>query len=324
MAGAAAGDASYATAGAEPARRRELWSEAVSRIYFPLDLDFRRQPVFSGSLDLWALGAVSISRNVSDGLLYRRHQRHLGAEREESYLVTIPERAEISFTQAGRDVRCRPGSFLIERSHLPYEFSTSEPNALWVLKVPAAMLRARLGEPERLAALIFDADAGAGRLFVDMLRISVPRLAEMDGTAREVVGKHLVDLLALAVEADGRMLGTAQSAVQTAHLRRVERFIRANLAESQLTPRRIAEASGISVRTLHLLFESQGTTVCAWMREQRLLMCEEALRDGGCRKSISEIAYKWGFGDQAQFSRHFRTRFGCTPSDARAAARTAR
>ena len=324
MASAFPGDASYSTAQAEPIRCRELWSEAVSRIYFPLDLDFRRQPAFSGALELWSLGAVSISRNVSDGLLYRRHQRHLRHEREESYLVTIPEREEISFTQAGRDVRCRPGSFLIERSHLPYEFSTSEPNALWVLKVPAAMLRARLGEPERLAALIFDAELGAGRLFVDMLRIAVPRLAEMDGAAREVVGKHLVDLLALAVEADARMLGAAPSAVQTAHLRRAERFIRANLPESRLAPRRVAEACGISVRTLHNLFETQGTSVCAWMREQRLLMCEEALRDPSCRRSISEIAYQWGFGDQAQFSRHFRARFGCTLSDARAAARARR
>ena len=44
-------------------------------------------------------------------------------EREECFLITVPELAEIRFEQDGKDVRCRPGAFLIERSHLPYEFS---------------------------------------------------------------------------------------------------------------------------------------------------------------------------------------------------------
>jgi AraC-like DNA-binding protein len=50
-------------------------------------------------------------------------------------------------------------------------------------------------------------------------------------------------------------------------------------------------------------------------------MCDTMLRDPDCRKSIAEIAYQWGYGDQAQFSRNYRSRFGRTPSDARAACR---
>jgi AraC-like DNA-binding protein len=45
------------------------------------------------------------------------------------------------------------------------------------------------------------------------------------------------------------------------------------------------------------------------------------LKDLACRKSLSEIAYQWGFGDQAQFSRHYRAKYGCTPSEARATVR---
>jgi AraC-like DNA-binding protein len=77
------------------------------------------------------------------------------------------------------------------------------------------------------------------------------------------------------------------------------------------------------LRYLHQLFATQATTVCGWIRCQRLLMCDEALRDVGSRKSISEIAYLWGFGDHAQLSRHYKAHFGCTPSDAREAARRA-
>ena len=74
------------------------------------------------------------------------------------------------------------------------------------------------------------------------------------------------------------------------------------------------------MRYLHQLFESQERTVCGWIRHQRLLMCDEALRNVADRRSITEIAYQWGFGDQAQFSRSYRAHFGRTPSDTRAAA----
>ncbi|MDQ0394383.1 helix-turn-helix domain-containing protein [Labrys monachus] len=313
----------YSTAQAAPAARKRYWDEAISQTYFPLELGFRSGPSFSGDLDVWSLGNLSISRNLSDGLIYRRHQRHLLHEREESYLITVPELSEISFAQDGKEVRCRPGAFLVERSHLPYEFSYVEPNALWVLKVPSATLRARVGQPERLASLSFDSTRGVGALFVDMIRNTAPRLDEMSDAAREISGKHLVDLLALSIEGDERVLAGAASSVQSAHLHRVERFIRTHLAASDLSPRSVAEGCGISIRYLHQLFATQGTTVCGWIRCQRLLMCDEALREIGGRRSISEIAYQWGFSDHAQFSRHYKAHFGRTPSEAREAARQA-
>jgi AraC-like DNA-binding protein len=313
----------YSTAEADPSARKSYWNHAVSNTYFRLDTQFGTSADFSGDLDVWSLGDVSISRLVSDGLLIRRHERHLLNEREESYIIAVPESADISFSQDHRDVHCRPGTFLVERSHLPYEFSYSEPNALWALKIPSKLLRARIGAPERFAALCFDSTRGVGALFVDMIRLAAPRLDEMDEAARNLTGNHLVDLLAMSIEADGRVLGGGASSVQTAHLQRAERFIRTNLAATDLSPQTIAEGCGISVRYLHQLFSTQGTTVGVYVSHQRLARCDEALRNPACRKSIYEIAYQWGFGDQAQFSRQYKLHFGCTPSDAREAALSA-
>ena len=314
--------ASYSTDQVAPAARRQFWQDAVSKTYFPLDLRFGAGNEFSGSLGAWSLGPVAVSRNVSDGLLYRRHQRHLVAEREESYLITVPELAEIRFEQDGRQVQCRPGSFLIERSHLPYEFSHRDPAALWVMKVPSAVLRAHIARPERLATLQFDASRSVGAMFVDMLRLTGARIDEMDEPARALMGKQLIDLLAMAIEADERVLAGHSSTVRNAHLHRCEHFIRARLGDVRLSPQMVAEGCGISVRYLHQIFEAENITVGAYIRNQRLLACEAMLRDPLCRKSISEIAYEWGFGDQAQFSRNYRARFGCTPSEARSASRS--
>lgn len=301
--------------------RRDFWQEVVRNTYFPLDITFAGAGDFKGSLGAWSLGPLSLSRNVSDGLLYRRRQGHLVAEREESFLITVPELGEIRFEQDGKDVLCRPGAWLIERSHLPYEFSHRDPAALWVLKIPSTVLRTRIDRPERLATLQFDATRGIGAMFVDVLRLTGERLDEMDEASRALMGRQLLDLLSLAIEGDDRVLAGRSTTVRNAHLRRCEGFIRARLADMRLTPRAIAEGCAISLRYLHQIFEAEGVTVCAYIRNQRLLASDAMLRDHGCRKSLSEIAYQWGFGDQAQFSRHYRAKFGRTPSEARAAAR---
>ena len=314
--------ASYSTDHAAAPMRRDVWQEIVSKTYFSLDVRFGAGNDFEGSLDAWSLGPVAVSRNVCDGLLYRRHERHLVSEREESYLITVPELTEIRFEQDGKDVRCSPGAFVIERSHLPYEFSHRDRSALWVMKIPSAVLRARIARPERLATMQFDATRSVGAMFVDMLRLSSLRIDEMDEPARALIGKQLVDLLAMAIEADERVLVGRSSSVRAAHLHRCEHFIRARLGDVRLSPQIVADGCGISLRYLHQLFEAEGTTVCAYIRNQRLLTCDAMLRDPYCRKSISEIAYEWGFSDQAQFSRSYRARFDRTPSDTRTVSRT--
>jgi AraC-like DNA-binding protein len=310
-------DIRYSTADASPAARKRYWNEAVSQTYFSLDLTFRNEPRFDGSLNNWNLGTLSLSRLASDGLLYRRHKHHLLHERDESYLITVPERADVHFLQDGREAHCKPGQILVERSHLPYDFSYAEANALWVLKVPGSVLRSRVVLPERLASLSFDAICGAGALFVDMMRLVAARLEEMDDQARTMSGRHLVDMLAMAVSADEKMLNANASSVQMAHLYRVESFIRLNLASPSLSPQTIADACGISVRYLHQLFTGFGRSVSEWVKLQRLLMCRQMLCDPACRKKVSEIAYEWGFSDQAQFSRLYRAEFGETPSGTR-------
>lgn len=302
--------------------RRQFWQDVVSRTYFPLDLSFANAREFQGSLTAWSLGPVSVSRNVSDGLLYRRRARHLLAEREESYLITVPDHGEIRFAQDGKDVRCRPGAFLIERSHSPYEFSHAEPATLWVLKIAGSALRARIACPERLATRQIDTRHGAGALFVDTLRLTGARIEELGEPARALTGKHLIDLLVIAVESDERELVGQPSSVRNAHLQRCEHFIRTHLDDLRLSPQIVADHCGISLRYVHQLFEAEGITVCSYIRNQRLAMCDAMLRDRSCRKSLAEIAYHWGFGDQAQFSRNYRSRFGRTPSEARAAYRS--
>ncbi|SDR41674.1 Helix-turn-helix domain-containing protein [Rhizobiales bacterium GAS113] len=309
------------TSRTDAAQRSRHWHEAIAATYFPLDLEFAEPDRFTGDLTIWQLGDFSLSRNSSAGLRYRRLQRHLSAERDEQFLVTVPVHSEVTFTQSGKEIRCGPGGFFLERSHEPYEFSHAEPADMWVVKVKAKLLGGRIRSPQRFCSIQFDAANGAGGLFTDMLHLIPARFDTMSAEARTMVGQQLIDLLALSVEADERTLTSGTSTVREAHLTRIESFARRNLGSADLDPEMIARACGISTRYLHELFRDTNHTLSQWIRDQRLEACHAALRDPANRQTVAEIAYRFGFGDHAQFSRAFRSHFGLSPKELRDQAR---
>jgi len=102
------------------------------------------------------------------------------------------------------------------------------------------------------------------------------------------------------------------------HRERIKRFAQENLRNPELTVERIAEAVSLSPRQIHRLFANEAMSLMRWVWVQRLENCYRELRDSAsAKRSISEIAYNWGFNDQAHFSRAFRKHFGFPPRDAR-------
>lgn len=82
----------------------------------------------------------------------------------------------------------------------------------------------------------------------------------------------------------------------------------------ELSPDQVADACGISKRYLHELFSDTNKTVSQFIREERLIAAREAIAFSR-GKTLAEIAYRFGFTDQAQFSRLFRAMFGLTPTE---------
>ena len=305
------------TAGCAPHDRGRHWRETIAATYFPLDLRFADADRFAGELSLWDLGDVSLSRHASEPLEYRRAPNHFRSERDEHYLITLPVRSEVFFSQCGKDVRCRPGGFILERSHEPYVFSHDQSADLWVVKVSTAALGGRIRQPDRFCSLRFDATKGGGGLFADMLELIPRRVENQSEELRTTIGRQLVELLVLALKEDERTLTAGGTAVRAAHLSRIEACVRRRIGDSSLDSETIARACGISVRYLHELFRDADTTLGEWIRDQRLEACREALGDRFGNETVAEIAYKWGFSGQAQFSRAFRAQFGVPPREYR-------
>ncbi|WP_027856847.1 AraC-like ligand-binding domain-containing protein [Marinobacterium jannaschii] len=307
---------SYSTHLLPPRDRQRYWQEVIGNTYFPLDLSFRNARDFHGQLSQWSFGTLGVSHLSSSATCFSRNQHQI--DRSESYfLITMPTQAPVQFSQAGHSVVCNPGAFILERSDLPYTFSFSHDNLLWVLRVPMSMLSSRVRDPERYLYMEFDRQKGAGALFADFMKSLVRQSPYTDEASQALLGGQLIELLTLSLQNDDRILMSNEASLRNAHLRNIERVVRDNIQRPELSPDMIANACHISTRYLHKLFKDSDQTVSQWIKELRLQAALNDIRIDSGQTTLAEIAYRWGFTDQAHFCRLFKARFGCSPREMR-------
>lgn len=186
-----------------------------------------------------------------------------------------------------------------------------------LLLFPAGPLLARLGRrridyPQVLGSSVAGQAVGA---LLRSLATNLDSLQQADASAGELA---IVELLASAMLGELKAPEGDLTSVQSAHFRRIATAIDRQLGNSDLTPTRIAQQEGMSTRYLQRLFEKRGESFSDYVRAQRLQRCRADLldpnRDGD---SIAAISLRWGFRDQAHFSRAFSSVLGVTPTDLR-------
>ena len=129
---------------------------------------------------------------------------------------------------------------------------------------------------------------------------------------------HICDLAAMAVgagrEADEIAHGRG---ARVARLQAIKRDILEHI-QHDVSLAEVAARHRLSPRYVGMLFESDGTNISAFVREERLKRARAILLSPRHRgRRIAEIAYEVGFSDLSYFNRSFRRRFGITPSEVR-------
>jgi AraC-like DNA-binding protein len=120
----------------------------------------------------------------------------------------------------------------------------------------------------------------------------------------------LIDLLLLPL----REAGTGyERGGPVALYERAQAFIHEHLRDPDLSIDQISAALGCTKRYLHMLFSDRGTTVSDYIWHARLQNCRQELEAHG-GKTITDVAFSWGFSSSSHFSRVFRNYFGIVPS----------
>ncbi len=188
-----------------------------------------------------------------------------------------------------------------------------------VLSVTSEALHGRITGKSRFSEARVVAPGGLAEVFSRMLDATARTLETLADVEWAAVAQSLADLLlTFTHQLAGPASDASHTATQAAILHRICQTIERRLDDPDLAPARVAQAEGISERYLQKLFEGVGDNFTHYVRERRLQRAWADLSSPAeAHRSISEIAYRYGFGDSAHFSRTFRHRFGLPPREFR-------
>jgi AraC-like DNA-binding protein len=272
-------------------------------------------------LDLTAVGdAVALDAHVRHrGLqIARTPQRIAHSARGEAIGITLIASGAAEICTGAGAYELTPGSLCFLHSGQPFTKRLSDDYSEHFLYVPLPVVEATLARPLPSQSTLIAAPEGLARLLADSLVFLARSRRELPPEQWRPLLKVVLELASSVFGGESRK-EEAQPSAREAQRQRVLRHVEAHLADPGLAPRTIAAALRMSVRHLHHLFEGTGQSLGATILACRLDRCRQALEDPAVRhKSISEIAFAWGFNDAAHFSRSFRARFGVSPREARA------
>lgn len=232
----------------------------------------------------------------------------------DSYLV-LQLTGAARFIQNGQDATLGAGDIAVFDSEAALKFWFAGKQLQLVVCIPREVMSERCPGWEARCSTPFPRSGAA--LVSSVLHTAFEQAGSRGREA--AIADALLTLVASALDGLGEPEGADAEPVPRM-VREIQDSLLARLGDATLTPQSIARLHGLSERQLHRVFQSAGIGLGQWIRQARLDRCAADLRNAALHeKSITEIAFGWGFNDSAHFSRSFRAEYGSSPRDYRSA-----
>jgi AraC-like DNA-binding protein len=279
-------------------------SVPVSRVHFEAEIEVGSV----GALDLVAFQNSPLRVEHGQAHISRRSLEHLFLCRETS--------GSVSVEQEGRQITLHPGTMTLLDPALPYSASFAFGSRTLVLKLPRRELQTRLGKTRSMVARLVQLGATEDSL-ASSFTAGLPALA---GQVRPVCGQlvtnFMLDLVALSLARAVEGATPRVSSSKAMAILQIRAAVMTRLADPALDVQSIADAVGLSVRYANTILASQDTSIGRLILTERLERSRQALEDPAqSGRSVSEIAFGWGFSDLTHFGRCFKKAYGMSPSD---------
>lgn len=296
--------------------RLDAWLVYAKPICGDCRFHFPRRPAFRGSIERRKLADAAFTCFSSTAVSFRKFPTVAAHSGEQDLIIITQLRGTRRYCQQGAMAVLGPGDTTVIDAGEPWTSDCAGYCARLYLRIPRWRLEETLYRrlPRTLPRII--GKQGQGAALFHLAKSAFEAADSIDAQEAALALDAYLRLLAGALhgpEASSTALGDC------AQLRpRIEYHIESHLADPGLNPLSIAAALGISVRHLHRLFSAEGCTLLAWIRERRLERCRTDLANPDlATRSITEIAFRWGFNDSAHFSHCFRREFGLSPREFR-------
>ncbi|NTW41411.1 MAG: helix-turn-helix domain-containing protein, partial [Cellulomonadaceae bacterium] len=292
------------------------FQEVVGRAFVPLALSSQQRHHFRASVRGAQLREFEIVEIAADAHVVERTRRLCDeGGHQPSYKVSLMIEGSGYICQDGRDVLLAPGDIAVYDTTRPYTLAFDDSFRTIVAMFPQRLLDVPGNQVGQLTATSLGQEDHLGGTVGTMLATAAGRLDQL-GTARGWrLVRSTIDLVSVLLR---EQLSSEHTEPADRILDSVYAHIDEHLDDPDLSPTTVAAAHYISVRYLHLLFSTEGTTISAYVRGMRLERCRADLADPLLLdESVTQIAARWTFTDAAHFSRMFKATYGVTPSSYR-------
>jgi AraC family transcriptional regulator, positive regulator of tynA and feaB len=310
-------EVAFSTADVHPRDRFDYWQAATRERIADHDSSISSRDGFKAELSVGRVGSLGLVRSCNSEIQVASTNRHAACSDPSEILLFCLLAGRILLEQSDRRVSLDAGSLACVDPRLAHTMHFLDQSSTLIIKVSRTELEARLGTNFDIAACRI-APLGPQERLTLFFAAKLEQLSgTLDRTSEETISTQAIDLIALSL---GNAVDrpTQLPANKSRLVWHIHRAIDARLQNTDLTPERIAERVGISVRQANRLLGTQGSSLMRLVQTKRLARCRHALEDPRqIHRSVSDIALGWGFSDLTHFSRSFKRAYGILPSDLR-------
>ncbi len=304
-----------------PSKAFGVFREGIGNTFMPWTPEFNSDLPFEARIESMNFAHGSVGRVRMSPLVTVRTKQNIAASKVDGFYANFVMTGELNVDQAGHVSRAVPGDLVIYDTAEPVS-ATGQPDGMY----------------EDLSFLISKESFAAVKNVEDSFNnVLLPRRSLMGplAGALTLLSEHLLSasadeltalfdafvvLLPLAAGGFAPNLNDGEEPKSRDLKREILYYVNEQLSTEALSPERVATHFGICPRYVHKIFASLGTTFSAYITQKRLERVQLDLISSSCKhESIFTVAYRWGFVNLSTFNRLFKKRYGCTPSEFRAA-----
>ena len=301
-----------------PEHQLEVWQQIASPLFDVIPMKNMRS--FSCSVTSYLVEQLTFNHTTFDRTQFTRTSRHLSNHGSDCITLQYYCSGQMQGNlESGVQLQMASDRLSIHDFAHPYT-GIGETNNQFSVVIPRHLIAAHEQIYKHCPVFSWSVNLAVGRVLTHAWLTIWENLPNLSQTDAPAIAQGFIGLLNGVLSTKLDMATRAQ--VELSTIDAMKGYLQANLHRISVGVESLCEVFHCSRATVYRLFKAEGG-VQTYVREQRLNRCYQDLQKSppSSRKTISEIASKWGFSDAAAFSRLFRKRYGMSPSDVNVSSR---
>ncbi|WP_158586821.1 helix-turn-helix domain-containing protein [Aurantiacibacter zhengii] len=304
---------SWSTSDFSSQERYDAWVAALNETFGSWNPEFPRSTGFSAKVKASKLPGLSLVECFCDPCGANRSRAETSLIESEQLTIQLVLSGKEYMKLGDQETTLSRGDVFVWDNTQPMQFSVLEPLHKMSLVVPLDRLKNWVPNGWRdLPRHLKSGEPNAA-----MLGSYVRSLSQIDFDKSPMRYNALIEA-AIAILVAPLAPRMSENTHREAQLETVKAKIQPMLRDPGLDLETIAARNCISLRYLHWLFECGGTTPWRYVVQKRMEGCKRDLQNADhAHRSVTDIAFSWGFSNSAHFGRKIKAAYGVSPTELR-------